>query len=132
MGEPIRPQILVVDDNHATQILLRIVLGMAGYDLHKAHDAEEAVAFLKIRPRTELVILDLRMPRHGGVAFLEARAADPQMCMIPIMILSGDSALHEVASRFGIEHYLMKGGKPSHLVDLVRTIVPAEGPRWGA
>ena len=132
MAQEYRPRILVVDDNNATQILLKIVLGTAGYDLHTAMDGEEAVAFLETHPDTELVILDLRMPKHGGVMFLERRANSPTLSKVPIMILSGDNALSEIASRFGVEHYLMKGGRPSQLVDLVRSIVPAEGPRWGA
>lgn len=132
MEDPKRPKILIVDDNHATQMLLKIVLGTAGYALHQATDGEEAKAFLEAHPHIELVILDLRMPKHGGVKLLEARQHSSVLQKIPVLILSGDSSLYDVASRFGIEHFLMKGSRPSVLIDLVKSIVPTEEPRWGA
>ena len=121
-----KPRILVVDDNHATQILMRIVLGSVGYELDTASNGAEGIDYLLSHPATSLVILDLHMPGSNGVDFLEERANSADLCKVPLMLLSGDSSLPDVASNFGIEHYLMKGTKPSALIDLVRRIVPVE------
>jgi two-component system chemotaxis response regulator CheY len=120
-----RPRILVVDDNYATQILLKIVLGSVGYELDMASNSSQGIDYLRSRPTPSLVILDLRMPDGGGVDFLEKRSHSRDLSNIPVMILSGDSAITDVASNFGIEHYLVKGAKPSVLIDLVRRLVPA-------
>jgi CheY-like chemotaxis protein len=120
-----RPRILLVEDNYATQMLLKIVLGSVGYDLDMVSNGSEGLTFLKGHPDTSLVILDLRMPKHSGVSFLEARARSDELKRVPLMILSGDSTIEEVASNFGIEHYLMKGTKPSALISLVRQLAPS-------
>ncbi len=65
------------------------------------------------------------MPTVSGVTFLEARSQSDELMRIPVMILSGDSTIEEVAASYGIEHYLMKGTKPSALISLVRQLAPS-------
>ena len=120
-----RPRILLVDDNYATQMLLKIVLGSVGYNLDMVSNGSDGADFLRAHPSIALVILDLRMPKYSGVTFLEARSQSDELMRIPVMILSGDSTIEEVAANFGIEHYLMKGTKPSALISLVRQLAPS-------
>ncbi len=67
--------ILLVDDDEATNCLHEIVLGQAGIaqQLHMARDGKEALQLLVEEPplRPELILLDINMPGFDGFDFLE-------------------------------------------------------------
>jgi len=62
--------------------------------LHTAKDGEEALAFLRrewpyaAAPRPHLVLLDLNMPRVGGLEVLRTIKRSPELQMIPTVILT--------------------------------------------
>jgi DNA-binding response OmpR family regulator len=64
-GEPARPRVLVADDEPAMRLLLRVNLGLAGFDVTDVGDGEAVLAALDRQP-FELVILDVMMPGLGG------------------------------------------------------------------
>ena len=84
--------ILIVEDDQATQNLLRAVLRRSGYASEVASNGREAITLLQAK-RYLAVILDMMMPEVGGqevVAFL-GRTEDP----VPVIICSaaGKAAL---------------------------------------
>ncbi len=59
-------QILIIDDDSTTQLLLERTLSMQGYDISLASDGEEGLIKAKtIRPA--LIICDWIMPRKNGL-----------------------------------------------------------------
>lgn len=71
-GEPI----VVVDDNPLNLKLTRLVLSSAGYDVHGAGDAEQALAAIaRVRPR--LVLMDVQLPGVDGLELTRRLKADP-------------------------------------------------------
>lgn len=72
-------QILLVEDNAADILLTEEAFGEAAFPhtLHLARDGVEALAFLRREgeharaPRPDVVLLDLNMPRMGGLELLD-------------------------------------------------------------
>jgi CheY-like chemotaxis protein len=72
--------------------------------LHVVSDGAEAMAFLRHegeyagRPRPDLVLLDLNLPRMDGRQVLEAIKSDPELASIPVVVLTTseneDDVLH--------------------------------------
>ena len=100
--------ILVVDDDRAGAELLRLVMkNLRGrYELQFAWDGVEALDCLHRRghyanaPRPNLVLLDINMPRLGGLETLSAIKSDPELYMIPVIMLSTSSSPDDVRESY--------------------------------
>lgn len=65
-------------------------LARAGYDVSSAVDGENAIDFARcIVP--DLILLDLLLPKMGGIDVLRALKKDPKTAAIPIVVLTGMS-----------------------------------------
>lgn len=102
------PRVLVVDDQTLVRQGIRTLLELAGIDVvGEAADGAEALEACG-RHRPDVVLLDLRMPGHDGLWFLEQqrqRGAD-----LPVLVLTtfDDDALVLEALRAGAKGYLLK------------------------
>ena len=78
--------ILLVDDDQATRILLTRILRQPDYVFTEADHGNKALDLLE-KSCFDLIITDLRMPEVDGIAFaLRAHARWPH---IPIVLMSG-------------------------------------------
>jgi CheY-like chemotaxis protein len=78
--------ILLVDDDPATRILLTTILRQPGYAFTEADHGAQALELLE-KSCFDLIITDLRMPDLDGIAFaVRAHARWPH---IPIVLMSG-------------------------------------------
>jgi CheY-like chemotaxis protein len=88
---------VVADDNVRFRRGLVRALGRRGdlAVLAEADDGMEALTAIG-RHRPDIVLVDLRMPRVGGIDLLRLVAADPALRAIPVVVLSasarGDAA----------------------------------------
>jgi two-component system phosphate regulon response regulator PhoB len=81
-------KILVVDDELDTRIFISTLLETSGYKPIVAADGLEGLKKARqIRP--ELIILDVMMPREGGVEMYRQLKADETLRGIPVIMLSG-------------------------------------------
>lgn len=101
--------ILVVDDVAVDREILRRMLVKEGYQVHVAEDGLQAFERLQWE-KTDLILLDILMPRLNGYQFLEKVKNDPLLKHIPIIVIS---AVEEVDSiirciELGAEDYLTK------------------------
>ena len=70
-------RVLVVDDDRAIRELLRCVLELEGHEVAVATDGQAALAFLAEAHMPWVVLMDVMMPRLGGIEVCQAlRAAD--------------------------------------------------------
>jgi len=116
--------ILVVDDDQAVRDSLRRALALQGYDVEVAVDGEEALFKLRANPNaTELLVLDVLMPRLDGLELTRRLRADGSE--IPILMLT---ARDQVADRVegleaGADDYLVKPFALEELVARVRALM---------
>jgi CheY-like chemotaxis protein len=101
-------RILVVDDDPAGAYLLKELMQNVhhAYELHFVGDGFEALDFLRCRGkyaaarRPNLILLDINMPRLGGLETLSAIKSDPDLCLIPVIMLSTASDPNEVRKSY--------------------------------
>ena len=106
--------ILLVDDNVHLQIAFKKVLTSSGYQVELAGDGEEGLR-LALSTRPDVILLDMLLPKLGGVEVLLALKTNPSTAKIPVIALSGLPMSNEARlRRDGAISYLQK----SNLEDL--------------
>jgi DNA-binding NarL/FixJ family response regulator len=113
--------ILLVDDEALVRAGLRMILETAGdlAVLGEAEDGRRAVEAVK-QNRPDVVLMDLRMPRLGGVAATaELRAlADPPAVVVLTTFDTDDDVFQALAA--GAAGFLLKDTPPADLMQAVR------------
>ena len=79
--------VLVVDDSPTTRMLEQSILESAGYVVHAATSAEEALERARREPYA-LFLVDVEMPGMDGFTFIEHTRADPALRDIPAMLVT--------------------------------------------
>src|SRR6202011_4611437 len=106
--------ILLVDDNVHLQIAFKKVLTSSGYRVELAGDGEEGLR-LALSTRPDVILLDMMLPKLGGVEVLLALKKERATARIPVIALSGLPMSNEARlRRDGAISYLQK----SNLQDL--------------
>ncbi len=103
-----KPVILIVDDEKEVRTILADFLKIRyNCDMKEAGNGEEATAFIKNNP-CDIIILDVRMPKKGGMEVIkEAKKIDPN---IDILIVSAwvSTDVAEEAIKLGATDYIVK------------------------
>lgn len=90
MAERFQPVVLIVDDNAFERKLVGQLLEEALYDLVFAESGSEALAVMcDVRP--DLILLDMDMPGINGLETLDRLKVNPDLCSIPVMMITGHS-----------------------------------------
>ena len=129
--------ILLVEDEKTDAYLIKWAMekNRILVDVHQVFDGYEALVFLRrLGPRfqnalrPDLILLDLNMPRMGGLECLTAIKQDPALCDIPVVVLSTSYAKSDaVASlNLGAADYFTKPMDIHQLVETIRVL----GERW--
>jgi len=115
-------EVLLVEDSPGDIRLMQEVFRVANnlVRLHVATDGVEAMAFLRKWgehancPRPDLILLDLNLPKMGGLEVLEQVKSDSGLKTIPTVILTTSEAEADIARGYRLQAncYLRK---PVHL-----------------
>ena len=127
-----RRELLIVDDNPADVELAREALEQCapGCQITSVGDGVEALAFLNRRDKyadavkPDLVILDLNLPKRGGLDVLAAMKAGPSLRRIPVIIFSTSQLSQDVARSYelGANCYMCKPGNLTEFFAAMRSI----------
>jgi response regulator RpfG family c-di-GMP phosphodiesterase len=119
-----RETLLVVDDDVRVVELLQITLGGRGYEVQTAFDGEAALRQLLAHP-PDLVVLDVRLPKKGGLDVLQAVRKDPSVCDVPVILISANAATEARLQglRLGADDYVTKPFSPRELILRIRRIL---------
>ncbi|MBR1577478.1 MAG: response regulator transcription factor [Bacteroidales bacterium] len=103
-----RHTILVVDDEPDLCDILRFNLEDAGYIVHTAHSASEALAFGVTH--ADLILLDVMMPGMDGFTLAQRLKAAPATAPIPIIFLTARDTEEDTVSglELGADDYIAK------------------------
>ena len=71
--------VLVADDSPTVRHLLGPILRNASHVVSEAADGEETLDFLSASPTPMIVLLDVVMPRLGGIGVLQAVESSPTL-----------------------------------------------------
>ena len=115
-----RPLILVVDDDDKSRKLAAEFLGVRGFDMAEAGDGEECLLQVA-RRRPDLILLDMQMPRLGGIATLRRLKNDTGMAAIPVVMLSA-SAMPDEQEQMRAAGCVAVLSKPVDLKELLTTV----------
>jgi two-component system alkaline phosphatase synthesis response regulator PhoP len=111
----IKWRILVIEDDQALALGVRINLEAEGYEVIHVLTAEDGISVLE-NSSIDLVVLDLMLPGIDGIEALEnIRKDDPKL---PVLILTAKSAPEEKVEglKAGADDYLTK---PFHLEEFL-------------
>lgn len=133
-------EVLLVEDNPADVELIRVAVSDAGlpHRLHVVPDGEAALAYLRAAERPPLLLLlDINMPRLGGLGVLQALRAEGRVIRA-VTFSSSDAEQDRLgALAWGAEAHVVK---PVSFESFTRVIVevlreyaplPAAGERAG-
>lgn len=100
--------LLLVEDDEDSMMLLRAMLKPTGAKILEATDGQEALEVLQNNPDTDMVLMDLRMPRMDG--FEATRAIKAKQVNLPVVALTAYSleADREKAEKAGSDQLLTK------------------------
>ncbi len=118
-----RIRVLVVDDH--PMMREGICATLARHDdmdvIGEAEDGHEALAMFREK-RPDVVLMDVQMPRLGGIEALEAiRAEDRKAVVLILTTYPGDAQAHRALAA-GAEGYLLKSCLRKELVDTIRAV----------
>jgi two-component system NarL family response regulator len=121
MADPIR--ILVVDDHHVVrQGLVALLKVMPEIEIvGEASDGVEAIE-LHRRLRPDVTLMDLQLPKLGGVAAItQIRAENPAARFIVLTTFDGDEDIFR-SLQAGAKAYLLKGMTIDDLLNTIRLV----------
>jgi two-component system response regulator HydG len=117
-----KPKILVVDDEPSHRKMLEAVLAENGYEIQQADDGQSAIEAVEKR-FYDLILLDVRMSRIGGIEALQKiKEISPG---IPIIIMTAYASVNTAvdALKSGAYDYLTKPLDIDELKILVRKAI---------
>jgi two-component system response regulator len=127
--------ILVADDDPDDRMMIQeaftenrianeIVFVEDGEELMSFLRREEGYANLKDEPYPGIILLDLNMPKKDGREALRELKADPDLCRIPIIVLTTSQAEEDIVRTYGdgVSSFITKPVSFEGLVDAVRVL----------
>jgi signal transduction histidine kinase/CheY-like chemotaxis protein/HAMP domain-containing protein len=118
--------VLVVDDDPAARDLLTTNLGREGYRTLQARSGDEALELArKLRP--DAITLDVLMPKKDGWAVLGALKADPDLCDIPVIMVTV-APDRGIGLSLGAAEVMTKPVDRGELTSLLRQLLSRDGP----
>ena len=121
------PKILLVEDEVLIQEILLAQLEEAGFDIHMANDANQAIAELNAgAERFKAVVTDIKL-KEGPDGWEVARRVRELVPDMPIVYITGDST-HEWSSK-GVPNSLViaKPFAPAQLITAISMLITDAG-----
>jgi len=112
------PNVLVVDDDPAIRVLLKAILEREGFAVVEAGDGVQALACIE-QGRFDVIIMDVMMPKLGGLEVLE-RLAQRAPAHRNVIVLTAAHPRQLEAMKRDCVHSVIR--KPFDLEDLIGRI----------
>ena len=113
--------VLICDDEPSLRELIRISLD-SGYEFVEAVDGIECLDLLR-RAHPDVVVLDVMMPRRGGLEVLADIRADESLTDIKVIVLTAQPAARDDALREGADIVIEKPFTPDDIIAAVEEVL---------
>jgi CheY-like chemotaxis protein len=118
-------EVLLVEDDEADALLVEEALSAKGTvrSIARATDGVAALEHLR-SPDTrvpDLIVLDLNMPRMNGRELLGVLKDDPELCLIPVVVLTTSATPDDVTAAYR-QHANAYVTKPVNLDDFLQAV----------
>jgi len=119
-------RVLVVDDDAASRRLLEVRLRPLECDVATAGNGEQALTAIR-KEVPDLVLLDLQMPRMGGIEVL--RALRKEEIHVPVIVITAHGSVETAveAMKEGAYDFITKPVDANHFDIVVRKALEREG-----
>ena len=128
--------ILIVDDEMDMRIFMSTLFETGGFQAVTARDGRQGMDSIRRTP-PDLIVMDVMMPGEGGALMYKTVKCDPDLCRIPVIILS---AVNETSFRHYLkmpnarlpealpdpEAYMEKPPEPDALLKLAQNILESK------
>lgn len=122
--------ILVVEDEPAIQELIAINLSLAGHNVRRAADAEQALSLIRAE-LPDLIVLDWMLPGVSGVNLARRLRTEERTRLIPIIMLTAKGAEHDKIDGLeaGADDYVTKPFSPKELIARIKAVLRRRAPQ---
>ncbi len=119
-------RVLIVDDDPASRRLLEVRLRPLECDVATAGNGEQALTAIR-NDKADLVLLDLQMPKMGGIEVL--RALRKEAIDVPVIVITAHGSIETAveAMREGAYDFITKPVDANHFDIVVRKLLEREG-----
>ncbi|MGI9452502.1 MAG: response regulator [Geminicoccaceae bacterium] len=127
--------ILIADDDPDDRMMIQEAFteNRVANKISFVEDGEQLMAYLrrngtfaklKGRPYPGIILLDLNMPKKDGLEALRELKADPELCRIPVIVLTTSQAEEDIVRTYGlgVSSFITKPVSFDGLVDAIRVI----------
>ncbi|RKY03415.1 MAG: response regulator [Spirochaetes bacterium] len=122
-------KILLVDDDVDFVEATKLILESKSYNVVTAYSGKEGIEKVKSE-NPDLIVLDVMMPKPDGYEVCAKLKADPELCNIPIILLtavvskiSSTGYTKEMGMRIEADDYIDKPVEPSELVKSIERLI---------
>jgi DNA-binding response OmpR family regulator len=123
------PRVLVAEDEANIRELVRLHLGLEGWDVVEAADGDSALRQLRAGP-VDLVVLDIMLPALDGITVLRAMRREGPNAQTPVLLLTArrDESDKVLGLDSGADDYLTKPFGVRELVARARALMRRTRP----
>lgn len=121
---PVRPVVVLIDDEPAIRETVSFVLEMEGFEVVSAGDGQSGLELVR-RLRPPVVLLDVMLPRMDGFSVCQAIRSDPALAGVRVVMLTamGQRADRLRAAEVGAERFVTKPFDEEELIAILRSLV---------
>lgn len=119
--------ILLVEDNpHDVELILHVFEWLNIHDrVRVVWDGQEALdALFEEKTRPRVILLDLKLPKVGGLEVLRQIKEDASLREIPVVVFSSSAEERDIALSYGLgaNSYIVKPVEFDRFADVIREI----------
>jgi two-component system NtrC family response regulator len=111
--------VLVIDDEPAHRLMVRVVLGDAGFKVLEADNGSSGLATLRAKP-VDVVLLDMRMPGMSGLDVLQKMHEEGIATPVIMLTAFGNVSSAVESMKIGAWDYLTKPTDNDELLAVVK------------
>lgn len=113
------PTVLIIDDEPAHRLMVRVVLGDAGFKVLEADNGSTGLNILRTKP-VDVVLLDMRMPGMSGLEVLQRLREGGTFPPVIMLTAFGNVGSAVEAMKTGAFDYLSKPADNDELLAVVQ------------